>query len=72
MTSYHIIVSIKFCLDVGNDECIILCNFGGRIMSGFEILEGDPQSPSSPPPHPLLLMAKTNALHLWDSVERNN
>ena len=41
MTSYHIIVSIKFCLDVGNDECIILCNFGGRIMSGFEILEGD-------------------------------
>ena len=71
MTSCHIIVSIKFCLDVGNDECIILCNFGGRIMSGFEILEGDPQSPS-PPPHPLLLMAKTNALHSWDSVERNN
>ena len=35
MTSYHIIVPIKFCLDVGNDECIILCNFGGRIMSGF-------------------------------------
>ena len=66
MTSYHIIVSIKFCLDVGNDECIILCNFGGRIMSGFEILEGDLQSPS-PPPHP-----PTNALHLWDSEERNN
>ena len=49
MTSYHIIVSIKFCLDVGNDECIILCNFGGRIMSVFEILEGDLQSPSPPP-----------------------
>ena len=52
MTSYHIIVSIKFCLDVGNDECIILCNFGGRIMSGFEILEGDLQSPFPPPPPP--------------------
>ena len=34
-------------------------------MSGFEILEGDLQSPfPPPPPHPLLLMAKTNALHL--------
>ena len=52
MTSYHIIVSIMFCLDVGNDECIILCNFGGRIMSGFEILEGDLQSPFPPPPTP--------------------
>ena len=26
---------IKLCLDVGNDEHIILCNFSGHIMSGF-------------------------------------
>ena len=52
MTAYHIIVSIKFCLVVGNAY--------HEWMSGFEILEGD------------LLMPKTNALHLWDSVERNN
>ena len=27
-------------IDVGNDDHIILCNFGGRIMSGFEVIEG--------------------------------
>ena len=26
--------------DVGNDDYIILCNFGGRIMSGFAVMEG--------------------------------
>ena len=26
---------IKLCLDVGNEEHIILCNFSGHIMSGF-------------------------------------
>ena len=25
---------MKLSLDVGNDDQIILCNFGGRIMSG--------------------------------------
>ena len=35
------IVSIKLCLDVRNDEYIILCNFGDRTMSGFEVIEGD-------------------------------
>ena len=41
MTSNYVIVSIKLCLDVGNDECIILCSFCGCIMSGFEgIKEG--------------------------------
>ena len=35
------IVSIKLCLDVRNDEYIILCNFGDRTMSGFEVTEGD-------------------------------
>ena len=29
-----------------NDEYIILCNFGGRRISGSEIIEGDP--PRSP------------------------
>ena len=26
-------------IDVGNDDYIILNNFAGRIMSGFEIIE---------------------------------
>ena len=33
------IVSIKLCLDVRNDEYIILCNFGDRTTSGFEVIE---------------------------------
>ena len=32
-------MSIKLCLDVRNDEYIILCNFGDRTMSGFEVIE---------------------------------
>lgn len=35
------IVSIKLHLDAGNDEYNILGNFGVRITSGFEVLEGD-------------------------------
>ena len=27
-------------IDVGNDDYIILCNFGGHIMRGFEVIEG--------------------------------
>ena len=38
MTSNFVIVAIKVCLDVGNDEYIILCNFSGSsIISGFEV-----------------------------------
>ena len=40
ITSNYVIVSIKLCLDVGNDECIILCSFCGCIMSGFEGIKG--------------------------------
>ena len=29
MTSNYVIVSINLCLDIGNDEYIILDNFGG-------------------------------------------
>ena len=32
MTSIYVIVSITLCLDIGNDEFIILGNFGGRII----------------------------------------
>ena len=32
------IVSIKLCPDVRNDEYIILRNFGDRTMSGFEVI----------------------------------
>ena len=34
MTSNYVIVSIKLYLNVGNNDYIILWNFGGRIMSG--------------------------------------
>ena len=32
MTSNYVILSITVCLDIGNDEYIILGNFGGRII----------------------------------------
>ena len=46
MTSDNLIVaikSIKLCSEVGNDEYINLCYFGGRRISGFEVIEGGPQ-----------------------------
>ena len=39
MTSYYVIVTTKLCSEVGNDEYIVLCIFGGRGMSGFEVIE---------------------------------
>ena len=47
ITSNYVIVSIKLCLDVGNDECIILWSFCGCIMSGFEGIKegGDFEAP---------------------------
>ena len=42
----HNVVKLRHCvnqvmpIDVGNDDYIILCNFAGRIRSGFEIIEG--------------------------------
>ena len=57
MDSAHkiMIVSIKLCPDVRNDEYIILRNFGDRTMSGFEVIEGDllgspPVAPSKKKP----------------------
>ena len=38
MTTDYGIMSIKLCLEVGNDEYIIVCNFGGRRMKGFEVI----------------------------------
>ena len=37
MTSNYFFVSIKLCLDVGNEEYVILCYCGGCFMSGFAI-----------------------------------
>ena len=34
-------------MEVGNDEYIIVCNFGGCRMSGFEVIDMGP--PSLPP-----------------------
>ena len=33
-----------------NDEYIIVCTFGGRRMSGFEVIDEGPQAPSPLPP----------------------
>ena len=45
----NVIVSIKLFLDVGNGKYIILCNFGGHFLSGFEVTEG---ASEVPPPAP--------------------
>ena len=39
------VVSIKLCLDVGNDQYIILRNFGGRTKSGLKLQWGTPPFP---------------------------
>ena len=44
MKSNYVFLSIKSFLEVENDKYIIMCNFGGRNMSGFEVIEG----PSKP------------------------
>ena len=46
MTSDYVIVSIKLCPEVGSDEYIIVCDFGGRRMSGFEVIEGTSEAPA--------------------------
>ena len=50
MTSYSVIVSIKSCPGFGNDGYIIMCNFGGRSMSGVEIIGGGGGGGPSRPP----------------------
>ena len=75
MMTWHM-MSITFCLDVGNDWYFILCNFGGLIMRSFKEREGAsgrPHSPSpSPPPPPPLQEEKRspvlgiNALSFWN------
>ena len=51
MTSpWHLITSLcqsSYAQEVGNDEYIIVCNFGGRRMSGFEVIGGG--APRRPP-----------------------
>ena len=39
MTSDYVIVSIKFCPQVGNCKYIIVCNFGGRTISDLRVTE---------------------------------
>ena len=46
MTLNNVIVTIKLCLDVG--KYFVLCNFGGRIMRGFKVIEGSLQSQPTP------------------------
>ena len=40
MTSDYFFVLIKLCPEVGNDKYIVLCNFGGRSKSGFDVIGG--------------------------------
>ena len=45
LTSDYVIVSTKLCPQVGNDEYIIVYNFGGGRMSGFRVTEGGLRGP---------------------------
>ena len=50
----YFIVPIKLCPEFGNDERIILCSFGDRIVSVFDVMEwsvGAPPPPQPPPCH---------------------
>ena len=44
MTSIYVIVSITVCLDIGNDEYIILGNLSGRIIRSKKKKEIKPAS----------------------------
>ena len=46
MTSDYVIVSVKLCPNAGNDEYIIVCNFGSRRMSGFEVIKVASEAPA--------------------------
>lgn len=50
MTSDYIIALIELSLNVGNDEYIVQCNFGGHSTSGVVVIEGGRLEP--PPPLP--------------------
>ena len=50
MTSDYIIALIELSLNVGNDEYIVQCNFGGHSTCGVEVIVGVLWSP--PPPLP--------------------
>ena len=47
MTSDYIIALIELSLNVGNDEYIVQCNFGGHSTSGVEVIEGGRLEPPS-------------------------
>ena len=44
MTSNFVTVQTKLWLDIGNDKHFPLCNSGGSIMSGLEVIEGGPEA----------------------------
>ena len=46
--SYYVTVTNELYLNVRNDEYIILCKFGGRTISHFEIIGGGPPKPPLP------------------------
>ena len=50
MTSDYIIALIELSLNVGNDEYIVQCNFGGHSTSGVEVIEGGRLVRRPPPP----------------------
>ena len=39
----HVITSVTFCLDFGNNEYIIVRNFRARIASPFQVIETPPR-----------------------------
>ena len=67
MTSDYTIVLTKLSPNVGNDECVVLCNFGGYSTSGFEVIEVDPLE--HPPPPPILRVAGSEKKHGLNRVK---
>ena len=39
VTSVYVIVALKLCSEVGNDEYIVLSYFGDRRVSAFEVIQ---------------------------------
>ena len=70
MTSDYTIVLTKLSPNVGNDECVVLCNFGGYSTSGFEVIEEDPLEHPPPPPSSGSQEAKKSTV--WIGLNVNN
>ena len=66
-------MSNKLYLDVGNDDCNILCNFGERIVSGYKVMKGGVRGcpPSNRKQKTIPGLNRVLIETLGDKIERN-